>query len=125
MHGLDADLETAGLDGLLDVLSDTSFEFGEELVLLGDGERQQPVQEARHRRQLLLQIALVDELQSCGVLETVERPALDVAAPERDVEAPECRFRVDALQVVALTEERLVAASHGGLRIALAAGDRA
>ena len=38
-HGLDADLEAAGLDGLLDVLGDAGFELGEELVLLGDGER--------------------------------------------------------------------------------------
>ena len=124
-HGLDADLEAAGLDGLLDVLRDAGFELGEYLVLLGDGECQQAVEEARHRRQLLLQVALVDELEAGGILETVERPALDVAAPERDVEAPEGGLGVDALKVVALAEKRLVAASHGGLRIALAAGDRA
>ena len=97
----------------------------EELVLLGDGERQQPVEEARHRRQLLLEVAFVDQLEAGGVREAVERPAVDVAAPERDVEAPERRLRVDALQVVALAKEGLVVAAHGGLGIALAAGDRA
>ena len=63
-HGLDADLEAAGLDGLFDVLGDAGLQFREELVLLGDGECQQPVQESRHRRQLLLQVALVDELEA-------------------------------------------------------------
>ena len=38
-HRRDADLETAGLDGLVDVLSDAGRQFREELVLLGDGER--------------------------------------------------------------------------------------
>ena len=64
-------------------------------------------------------------MKADGVLESLQRPALDMAAPERDVEAPERRFRVDALQVVALAEQRLVAASHGGLRIALSARDGA
>ena len=81
-HGLDADLEAAGLDGLLDVLGDAGLQFRGELVLLGDGEREQAVEEARHRRQLLLEAALVDELEAGGVLEAVERPALDVVAPE-------------------------------------------
>ena len=64
-------------------------------------------------------------MKADGVLESLQRPALDMAAPERDVEAPERRLRVDALQVVALAEQRLVAASHGGLRIALSARDGA
>ena len=67
----------------------------------------------------------MDELEAGGVLETVERPARDVAAPEGDVETPKRRLGVEALQVVALAEERLVVAAHGGLGIALAAGDGA
>ena len=55
---LDADLEGPGLDGLLDFRLDAFFEHCEELVLLGDGQRQQPVQEPRHRRQLVLQRVL-------------------------------------------------------------------
>ena len=124
-HGLDPDLVGAGLHRLLDVGRDPLFQFGEELVLLVDGQRQQPVEEARHRRQVLLEVAFVDQLEAGGVLETVERPARDVAAPEGDVEAPERRLGVEALQVVALAKERLVVAAHGGLGIALAAGDGA
>ena len=96
-HGLDPDLVGAGLHGLLDVGGDPLFQFGEELVLLVDGQRQQPVQETRHRRQVLLEVALMDQLEAGGVLETVERPARDVAAPEGDVETPERRLGVEAL----------------------------
>ena len=46
----------------------------------------------------------MDQLEAGGVLETVERPARDVTAPERDVETAQCGFRIDALQVVALAE---------------------
>ena len=67
----------------------------------------------------------MDQLEAGGVLETVERPARDVAAPERDVEAPECCLGVEALKVVALAKEGLAVAAHGGLGIALAAGDGA
>ena len=67
----------------------------------------------------------MDQLEAGGVLETVERPARDVAAPERDVETAQCGLRIDALQVVALAEERLVAAAHGGLAVPLAPGDGA
>ena len=124
-HGLDPDLVGAGLHGLLDVGCDPLFQFGEELVLLVDRQRQQAVQETRHRRQVFLEVAFVDQLEAGGVLETVERPARDVAAPEGDVETPERRLGVEALQVVALAEERLAVAAHGGLGIALAAGDGA
>ena len=124
-HGLDPDLVGAGLHRLLDVGGDPLFQFGEELVLLVDRQRQQPVQEPRHRRQVFLEVAFVDQLEAGGVLETVERPARDVAAPERDVETPERRLGVEALQVVALAKERLAVAAHGGLGIALAAGDGA
>ena len=105
-HGLDPDLVGAGLHGLLDVGGDPLFQFGEELVLLVDRQRQQPVQEPWHRRQVFLEVAFVDQLEAGGVRETVERPARDVAAPERDVETPERRLGVEALQVVALAEQR-------------------
>ena len=123
-HGLDADLVAAGLHGLLDVGLDALFKGREELVLLGDGEREQPVQEPRHGRQVFLESALVDELEAGRLLEVGERPPLDGAPPERHVELPQRRLGIQALQVVALAEERRVAA-HRGLRIALAARDRA
>ena len=124
-HGLDPDLEGAGLDGLLDILRDPGLQLGEELVLLVDGERQQPVQEPGHGRQLLLEVALVDELEAGGVLEAGDGPARDAAPPERDVEAPERRLRVGTLQIVALAEQRRIAAAHGGLGIALTPCNRA
>ena len=65
------------------------------------------------------------ELEPGGLLEVGEGPALDVTAPEGDVELPERRLGVGALQVVAGPEERGVAAAHGGLRVALAARDGA
>ena len=89
------------------------------------GQRQQPVEELRHGRQVLLEVALICELEPGGLLEAGERPALDVTAPERDVELAQCRLGVGALQVVAGPEERGVVAAHGGLRVALAARDGA
>ena len=79
------------------------------------GSASSPVQEPWHRRQVFLEVAFVHQLEAGGVLETVERPARDVAAPEGDVEAPERRLGVEALQVVALAKEGLVVAAHGGL----------
>ena len=80
-HGLDADLVAAGLDGLLDVGSDATHQLGEELVLLGDGERQQPVEEPGHGRQVLLERSLPGELEPGGLLEALQIPALDAAPP--------------------------------------------
>ena len=40
---------------------------------------------------------------------------VNAAAPEREVEAPQRRLGVGALEVVALAEERRVAPAHGGL----------
>ena len=123
--GLDAPLEGAGLDGNLDVGLDPGLERGEERVLLVDGERQQAVEELRHRRQVLLEVAFPGELEPGGLLEVGERPALDVTAPERDVELAQGRLGVGALQVVAGPEERGVVAAHGSLRVALAPCDGA
>ena len=104
---------------------DAVFQFRKELVLLVDGQGQQPVQEARHGRQLLLERALPCELQSGGFLEPLQRPAGDVAAPERQVEPPQGRLGIEALEVVALPEERRIAPAHCGLRVALSACDGA
>ncbi len=66
----------------------------------------------------------MDELEAGGVLEPLDGPALDAPEPERAVELAQRRLRIQALQVVALAKERLVAA-HGGLAVALSAGDGA
>ncbi len=96
-YGLDADLVAAGLDGLLDVGGDALLQRGEERVLLGDGQCEQAVEEARHGRQLLLETALVDELEAGGVLEPLDGPALDAPEPERAVELAQRRLRIQAL----------------------------
>ena len=124
-NGLDADLVAAGLDRLLDIGGYALFQLGEELVLLGDGQRQQPVEELGHGRQLVLQTALVDDLEAGRVLETLDVPVLDASAPERAVELAKRRFRVCALQIVAFPEQRGVSAAHGGLGIPLAPRDGA
>ena len=124
-HGLDADLVAAGLDRLLDVGGDALLQLGEELVLLGDGQCQQAVQELRHRRQVVLEPALVDDLEAGRVLEALDVPALDAPAPERAVELPQGSLGVGALQVVALAEQRGIAAAHGGLAVTLASRDGA
>ena len=113
--GLDAALEGAGLDRVGDVGVDARLECGEELVLLGDGEREQAVEELRHGRQLLLEPALVDQPESGRLLEVGERPAGDRAAPQREVELAERGAGVDAFEIVAGAEQRRVAFAHGGL----------
>ena len=123
--GLDAPLEGAGLDRNLDVGLDPGLQGGEESVLLVDGERQQAVEELRHRRQVLLEVALICELEPGDLLEVGEGPALDMAVPERDVELAQCRLGVGALEVIAGAEERGVVAAHGGLRVALPSRDGA
>ena len=110
-YGLYAALEGAGLDGLLDVGLDAALQFGEQRVLLGDGERQQSVEELRHRRQILLEAALPGELEPGRVFEAADGPMLDTAAPQRDVKLPERRLGVKALQVVRRAEQRGVAAA--------------
>ena len=69
--GLDALLVGPCLDGLFDVGLDAGFQLGEQLVLLGDGQGQQAVEEPGHRRQVFLERAFPDQLQPGGVLEAV------------------------------------------------------
>ena len=66
----------------------------------------------------------MDELEAGGVLEAGDGPARDAASPQRDVEAPERRLGVGAFEVVALAEQRRVAAAHGCLAVALTPGNR-
>ena len=103
---LDADLIAAGLHRLLDIAGDTRLQLGEELVLLGDGERQQPVEELRHGRQVVLEPALMSDLEAGRLLEAFRVPALDAPAPERAVELPEGRLGIVGFEIVALAEQR-------------------
>ena len=114
VDGLDAPVVRAGLHGFRDQGRDALLQCGEQRVLFGDGQRQQPVEELRHRRQVFLQPALVGERKPGGGLEALQGPARDVAAPKRDVEAAKRRLGVRALQIV-LGPEHGVALAHGGL----------
>ena len=122
---LDALLVGPGLDGLFDIGFDAGFECAEQIVLLVDGQSQQPVEKPGHRRQILHEVALVDELERGGLGEAVEGPARNVAAPQRDVELAQRRPGVGTLEIVAGPEQGGAAAAHGGLAVALSAGDGA
>jgi hypothetical protein len=106
--GLDADIVGAGRDGPLDLRLQQRLERREQRVLQVDGERQQLVEELADRRQLLLERAVaVGERQARGLLEALQRAALELARVEQHVELPQRRARVDALQVVLGTEQAL------------------
>ena len=66
-------------DRALDASGQQLLEGGEEDVLQLDGERQQPVEEGRDRRQLVLQPIGIRQLQAGRVLKPLERAAVDLA----------------------------------------------
>ncbi|MCY4480837.1 MAG: hypothetical protein OXB97_13185, partial [Rhodospirillales bacterium] len=122
--GLHALFERAGFHRLLDVGVDAFLELREQLVLLVDRQREQPVQEPGHWRQVVLQVAFPREFQAGGGLEPVERPAGDVPGPERAIELSQCGPRVRAFQVVAGLEQRRVRIAQRGLGVSLTARQR-
>ena len=84
---LDADVVGAGGDRALDLGAQQLLEHAEQRVLQIDGERQQPVEEGRDRRQLLAQAAvLVGQMQAGRVLESLQRAALDLAGEQQQIE---------------------------------------
>ena len=123
---LDALIVGAALDGLLEIVFDQFFQVLEQLVLIVDRQRQQPVQEGRHRRRVVLQFltAVGGERQAGGAVEPFFGPSVDAVPHQVVVELAERLVRVDGLEVVARVEERAVVVAHGGLRVALAARDR-
>ena len=89
------------LDHLGDLGRDADLQRGERGVLVVDGEREEAVQEPRHRRQVLVHHPVgSQEREAGGGLEAFEGPAVAAVAGEREEEEPERRFGVDALQVV-------------------------
>ena len=122
--GLDPVVVGAGFQGLGGHRFDAFLQGGEQGVLLADGKGEKAVEELGHRRQILIELALVDDLEAGGVLEALDAPALDAAAVEGGIEAPEGGLGVIAFQVV-LGPEHGPASAHGGLGVALAAGDGA
>ena len=126
LDALDALVEGAGVDGVLDVGFETRLEGLEQLVLFVDGQREQAVEERVHGGQLLAQRAFaVGQAQAGGVLEAVDGPVGDAAAVEAEVELAQRGRGVGRLEVVGGAEQRGVAVAHRGLRVALAAGDGA
>ena len=123
-HGLHAELVGAGLDGLFDVGGDAFLELREQIILLVDRQRQQPVQELRHGRQVFLQSALVRQAKPGRGFELLHGPVSDAPEPQRAVELAQRRPGVAAFEVVAFPEQGL-AAAHRGLAVPLPAGDGA
>ena len=62
----------AGRDRALDPRRQQLLERGEQHVLQVDGQRQQPVEEGRDRRQLVLDAVRIGQLQAGRVLEALE-----------------------------------------------------
>ena len=77
---LQPDIIGAGRDRALDPRGQQLLERGEQDVLQIDGQRQQPIEEGRDRRQLVLDAVGVGQLQPGRVLERLKRAALDLAA---------------------------------------------
>ena len=73
---LQPDVVDAGRDRALDPRGQQLLERGEQDVLQLDGQRQQPVEEGRDRRQLVLDAVGVGQLQAGRVLEASEASSL-------------------------------------------------
>ena len=86
VQGLKADIIDAGSDRALDRARAATLERVEQDVLQVDGQRQQPVEERRDRRQLVLDAVGVGELKPGRVLEDLQRTALDLALYEKEIE---------------------------------------
>ena len=122
--GLDALVVGAGVLRGLDHRVEARLEVPEQVVLLVDRQRQQPVEEPRHRRQRVLQAAFgVGQDQSGGFGEAFLGPARHMVVVDGQVHQPQRGERVRALEVVLGAEQRRLA--HRRLAVALAAGDGA
>ena len=101
------DVIGAGCDRTLDASGQQPLERREENVLQLDGERQQPVQEGRDRRKLILDAVRINELQSRRVFEHLERAALDLAAGHEHIELAQRITPVLAFEIVLGPEQAL------------------
>ena len=83
------------------------------------GQRQQPVEEGRDRRQLLAQRPVaIGQLEPGRRLELLQRAALDLAGEEHGIELAQRSAGIGALQIVLGPEQALAA----GLALALGDG---
>ena len=118
-HGLDAMIVVAGRNRALDAGAQKVLEHLEQGVLQRDGQRQQPVEEGRDRRQVLAQSAvLVGQPQPGRGFEGLQRAAFDLAAVDQHIELAQRRAAMDGFQIVVGAEQPLAAG------LALPLGDR-
>ncbi|CAM5632847.1 hypothetical protein SSCI18S_05682 [Sphingobium scionense] len=93
---------------VIDAAGDGALDLGVEELLKGrkqdalqfDSERQQPVEEGSDRRQLILDAVVVHQLQAGGVLEHLQRAAIDLAADQQQVKLAERVARIVRFQIV-------------------------
>ena len=111
-------IDAAG-DGALHLGVQQLLERREEHALQRDGQRQQAVEEGRDRRQLVLDAVGIHQLEACGVLEHLQRAALDLAANQKQVELAQRVAGVVGFEIVLRPEQTLAAG------LALAARNRA
>ena len=102
-----ADIIDPGCDRALDASGQQLLEGGEENILQLDGERQQPVEEGRNGRQLVLQPIGIHKLQAGRVLKPFERTAVDLASRQQHVELTQGIPAVLAFEIVLGTEQAL------------------
>ena len=103
------DVIGAGCDRALDASVQQPLEGREENILQLDRERQQPVEEGRDRRKLILDAVRINELQSRRVFEHLERAALDLATRKKHVELAQRITAVLAFEIVLGPEHALPA----------------
>ena len=97
--GLDAEIVGAGRDGALDLRAQQILERAEQHVLQVDGEREQPVEEGRDRRQFFAQRAVgIGQVKPGRGLEFPERTAFDLAGIEQRVELAQRRAAIDRIR---------------------------
>src|ERR1700754_830455 len=101
------DVIGAGRDGSLDSSGQQLLKSREKDILKLDGERQQPVEEGRDRRKLILQPIGVHKLQSGRVFEPFERAAFQLAAHEQQVKLTQRIAAILAFQIVLRPEQAL------------------
>ena len=117
--GLDAEIIGAGRNRALDAGAQQILEHLEQGVLQRDGQRQQPVEEGRDRRQVLAQSAvLVGQPQPGRGFEGLQRATFHLAAVDQHIELAQRRAAMDGFQIVVGAEQPLAAG------LALPLGDR-
>ena len=86
LERFEAEIVDSGRDRAFDLGGQQLLEGRVQDVLQLNGERQEPIEEGRDRRQFILDAVVVHQLQARRIFEALERAALDLAANEEDIE---------------------------------------